>query len=105
MVAAARYADLYDGFLVGDPGFNLPKAATANIAGFQQYLTVAGTAGNAGSGFTQAERALVSNAVLAKCDALDGASDGLIQDTAACKTTFDLNRTCPLAPARETAVA
>ena len=33
MVAAARYADQYDGFLVGDPGFRLPLAAIANIAG------------------------------------------------------------------------
>ena len=95
MVAAARYADMYDGFLVGDPGFNLPKAATANIAGYQKYLTVAGTPGNAGTGFTQAERTLVSNAVLAKCDALDGAADGLVQDTAGCKKAFDLNRDVP----------
>lgn len=95
MVAMARYADSYDGFLVGDPGFNLPKAATANIAGYQQYLTLATTAGSAGTGFTQAERALVSNAVLARCDALDGATDGLVQDTAACKAAFDLNRDVP----------
>ncbi len=33
MVAAARYADQYDGFLAGDPGFRLPLAALANIAG------------------------------------------------------------------------
>ena len=95
MVAAARYAEMYDGYLVGDPGFNLPKAATANIAGYQQYLTVASTPGDAGSAFTLAERTLVCNAALAKCDALDGATDGLIQDTAACKTAFDLNRDVP----------
>ena len=43
----------------------------------------------------QAERALVSNAVLAKCDALDGATDGLVQDTKACQAAFDLNRDVP----------
>ncbi|MBP6900395.1 MAG: tannase/feruloyl esterase family alpha/beta hydrolase [Burkholderiaceae bacterium] len=95
MVAAARYPEQYDGFLVGNPGTNLPKAATANIAGFQKYLTLASTAGDASTGFTLAERSTVSNAVLAKCDALDGASDGLIQDTTACQAAFDLNRDVP----------
>ncbi|MDE2394955.1 MAG: tannase/feruloyl esterase family alpha/beta hydrolase [Burkholderiales bacterium] len=95
MVAASRYADQFDGYLVGDPGFHLPRAATANIAGYQQYLTLASTAGNAATGFTQAERTLVSNAVLAKCDALDGATDGLVQDTAACQAAFDINRDVP----------
>ena len=40
-------------------------------------------------------RQLVADAVLAKCDALDGAADGLIQDTGACKAAFDLNRDVP----------
>ena len=40
MVAASRYADLYDGFLVGDPGYRLPLAAVANIAAYQGYATV-----------------------------------------------------------------
>ncbi|HSC64896.1 MAG TPA: tannase/feruloyl esterase family alpha/beta hydrolase [Caldimonas sp.] len=98
LVAAARYGDQYDGFLAGDPGWRLPLAATANIAGYQTYLGLATTAGNASTGFTTAERQLVSNAVLGKCDALDGATDGLIQDTKACQAAFDLNRdvaTCP----------
>lgn len=92
MVAAARYAADYDGYLVGNPGFNLPKAATANIAGYQQYLALASTSGDASTGFTQAERTTVAKAVLRKCDALDGAVDGLIQDTSACKATFDVAR-------------
>jgi feruloyl esterase len=92
MVAAARYADQYDGFLVGDPGFRLPLAAIANIAGGKTYASLASTPGDLGSGFTQAERTLVSNAVLAKCDALDGAKDGLVQDTGACQAAFDLAR-------------
>jgi hypothetical protein len=95
MVAAARYADQYDGFLVGDPGFRLPLAAIANIAGAKTYASLASTPGDLGTGFTQAERALVSNAVLAKCDALDGAADGLVQDTKACQAAFDLNRDVP----------
>ena len=95
MVAAARYADQYDGFLVGDPGFRLPLAAIANIKGAQTYNSLATTPGNLGTGFTQAERALVSQAVLAKCDALDGVADGLVQDGKACQAAFNLDRDVP----------
>ena len=95
MVAAARYADQYDGFLVGNPGFRLPLAAVANIAGAKTYAALASTPGDLGAGFTGAERRLVSNAVLAKCDALDGAADGLVQDTTACQAAFDLARDVP----------
>lgn len=95
MVAAARYADQYDGFLVGNPGYRLPLAAMANIAGGKTYASLASTPGDLTTGFTQAERALVSNAVLGKCDALDGAADGLVQDTGACQKAFDLNRDVP----------
>jgi feruloyl esterase len=95
MVAMSRYAKDYDGFLVGDPGFRLPLAATANIAGAQNYNALATTPGDIGTGFTQVERALVSNAVLGKCDALDGAKDGLVQDTKACQAAFNLDRDVP----------
>jgi poly(3-hydroxybutyrate) depolymerase len=92
MVAAARYADQYDGVLVGNPGYRLPLAAVANIAGGKAYAALATTAGDSSTGFTVAERTLVSNAVLAKCDALDGATDGMVQNTQACQAAFDLNR-------------
>jgi predicted esterase len=94
LVAAARYADQYDGFLAGSPGFNLPKAALANIFGAQRYAMVATgdvtTAAGLETAFTLAERQKVAAAVLAKCDALDGATDGLIQDTGACQALFKL---------------
>jgi poly(3-hydroxybutyrate) depolymerase len=115
MVTAARIADQYDGYLVGDPGFNLPKAAIANIAGAQTYATLATDQADLSTGFTVAERTLVSNAVLAKCDALDGATDGLVQDTAACQAAFSLDRDVPtcsgerdgtcLSPAQKTGIA
>ena len=95
MVAAARYADQYDGFLVGDPGFRLPLAAIANMAAYRSYATVASNAADPSTGFTAAERTLVSNAVLAKCDALDGTTDGLVQDTTACQAAFSLDRDVP----------
>jgi hypothetical protein len=95
MVAMTRMADQYDGFLVGDPGFRLPLAAIANTKGAQTYATLATNPADISTGFTPAERQLVSKAVLAKCDALDGATDGLVQDTAACQKAFDLNRDVP----------
>lgn len=95
MVAAARYADQYDGFLVGNPGIRLPLAATANIAGGKAYAALASVPGDFSTGFTAGERALVSNAVLDKCDALDGVKDGLVQDGAACQAAFKLERDVP----------
>jgi len=95
IVAASREPEQYDGYLVGDPGFRLPLAAIANIAGAQSYATVATNTADLSTGFTTAERTLVSNAVLAKCDALDGSTDGMVQDTAACQAAFDLARDVP----------
>jgi hypothetical protein len=126
MVAAARYADEYDGFLVGSPGFNLPKAAVASIYGAQQYAPLAVPGATIPGGpfaglpdlsgaYTTEERQLVSSAVLAKCDRLDGVADGMVQDVVACERAFDLaadvptctgprNGTC-LTAAQKTAIA
>ena len=115
MVAAARYADQYDGYLVGAPGFNLPKAAVANIYGAQQYAPLATNPADLSTAWTQAERQLVSNKVLERCDALDGLKDGLVQNVRACQRAFSLaadvptcggprNGTC-LSAAQKTAIA
>lgn len=106
MVAAARYADQFDGYLVGSPGFNLPKAAVASLYGAQQYapLAVPGATIPAGpfaglpdlsGAFTLEERQLVSDSVLARCDALDGLVDGMVHHTRACQRAFDLDRDVP----------
>ncbi len=100
MVAAARYADQYDGFLAGAPGYNLPKAAVANIWGSQQFAKImtanatvpngTGTIADLSTGFTAAERSMVAKKILDKCDALDGVTDGLVQDTVACQKAFSI---------------
>ncbi len=105
MVAAARYADQYDGFLAGAPGYNLPKAAVANIWGSQQFakiMTAGATTLNGtntipdlSTGFTAAERTMVGKKILDKCDALDGIADGLVQDTAGCQKAFSLATDVP----------
>lgn len=99
LVAASRYATEYDGFLAGAPGYRLPLAALANIWGAQRYATVATgdprTPPGLETAFTAAERRTVANAVLARCDALDGATDGLIQSIQACQAKFDFQRDVP----------
>ena len=99
MVAAARYPEDYDGYLVGAPGFNLPRAAVANIYGAQQYATIAapGPSGapDLAGAFTPAERSLLSAKVLERCDELDGLADGMVQDVRACQRAFDLARDVP----------
>lgn len=98
LVGAARYPDQYDGYLAGAPGFNLPKAAIRSIYRGQQYATLVSdptTPAGLGTAYTTAERTMVSNAVLAKCDALDGATDGLVSDTVACQARFNLATDVP----------
>ncbi|HSV54613.1 MAG TPA: tannase/feruloyl esterase family alpha/beta hydrolase [Burkholderiaceae bacterium] len=114
MVAAARYAEQYDGILAGAPGYKLPLSAIANFAGGRLYASVATDPANLETGFTLAERKLVASSVLAKCDALDGASDGLVQDVTACQAVFNLERDVPscsgprdgtcLSPAQKTVI-
>ncbi len=114
MVAAARFADQYDGVLANSPGFNLPRAAAAQLYTAQQLRKVATDPGDLSTGFTQAERNTVAAAILARCDALDGVADGLVQDVEACRTAFNLARDVPscsgdrdgscLTPAQKTAI-
>ena len=59
-------ADEYDGFLVGDPGTVLPRAAIANMFGGKTYASLRHDPADPSTGFTLAERRLVSNAVLAQ---------------------------------------
>ncbi|MEN9559528.1 MAG: hypothetical protein RLZZ502_739 [Pseudomonadota bacterium] len=101
MVAMARYGDQYDGFLAGAPGYNLPKAAIANLWGAQQYNKLA-TAGatvvangspipDLSTAFTNAERSYVAGRILAVCDGLDDATDGIVSDVAACQAKFNFD--------------
>jgi Tannase and feruloyl esterase len=104
MVAASRYGDQFDGYLVGAPGYRLPNAALAQLWAAPQWKALA-TEGatvnhpfapnvkipDLGTALTAAERQTVANAILAKCDALDGAKDGLVQDGKACQAVFNLH--------------
>ncbi|CAG9216390.1 Chlorogenate esterase [Paraburkholderia sabiae] len=100
MVAAARSSAQYDGIIAGDPGFHLPKAAIGEMWGAQQFAKVATATTSTGlpditTGFTAAERQLVASRIIAKCDALDGVTDGMVQDIKACQVNFSLANDVP----------
>ncbi|CAN1548475.1 Tannase/feruloyl esterase [Burkholderiaceae bacterium] len=105
LVAASRLGDQYDGYLAGAPGYRLPNAALAQLWGAQQWQTLAtpgttvkhpmnpnGSLVDLESAFTATERQMVGRRILDVCDALDGAHDGLVQNTQACQSSFDLQR-------------
>ncbi len=112
MVAASRFADQYDGYLVGAPGYRLPQAALAQVWGSGQWRDLSPETPLASSslnhpfapnvklpdislGFNAQDRQIVADAILAKCDALDGAKDGMVQDVAGCQKAFNISRDVP----------
>ncbi len=115
MVAAARYSDQFDGYLIGAPGYRLPNSALAQIWGAQQWAKLAtpgatvkhpmipnATLADLASALTGQERQTVANAILDKCDALDSVRDGMVQATQQCQSTFSLQRDVPTCSAERT---
>ena len=87
MVAATRFGDRYDGFIAGDPGFDLPRAAIQHAWDVQNFRTVDP---DIRKSFTPSDMALIARKVLEKCDALDGVADGMVNDLRACQQKFHL---------------
>lgn len=94
IIAASRYADDYDGVLAGDAGLNIPASSIAGMYEGQQFNSIA-TSTDLSTAWSPAERQLVAAKVLEKCDALDGVADGMVADTAACKSAFVFTRDVP----------
>jgi feruloyl esterase len=108
LVAAARYGSHFDGYLVGAPGYRLPNAALAQLWAAPQWKALAtpdatiahpfnpsARIADLGSALTAAERQTVARAITERCDALDGARDGIVADTVACQAAFNLERDVP----------
>ncbi len=87
MVAAARMPGAFDGLLVAAPGFNLPRAAVQHALDVQALTPITG---DLRTSFSKEDLALVASGIRASCDALDGLEDGLVMDTAACQSAFDV---------------
>lgn len=92
MVLAQQYPDLFDGIVAGAPGFSLPRAAVAeawNTQAFAEVVKANGqplTLASLAQSFSMGDLGLVRDAVLAACDADDGAADGLVNDYRQCTT-------------------
>ncbi|MGJ4950718.1 tannase/feruloyl esterase family alpha/beta hydrolase [Bradyrhizobium sp. HKCCYLS20291] len=88
MVAAERMPEQYDGFLVGNPGFNLPRAAVQH-AWDVQALTKADA--DIRKSITREDAKLISSKIIEICDGLDGAKDGLTANLKACQKAFNFD--------------
>jgi feruloyl esterase len=86
MVAAARMPEKYDGFLVGNPGFDLPRAAIQHAWDVQTFAKVDP---DIRKSITKEDAQLVASRITEACDALDGIRDGLTANLAACQKAFD----------------
>jgi feruloyl esterase len=90
MVASQRFPGHFDGIVAGDPGFRLPQAAVAEAWDSQVFAALATQLDVGGqpylpTTFSTGDLALVAQAVLARCDALDGLADGIIDDLPSCR--------------------
>ncbi|MDR9623878.1 tannase/feruloyl esterase family alpha/beta hydrolase [Acinetobacter baumannii] len=96
MIAATRLGDQYDGILASTPGFHLPRAAAAQLYTAQQLRRVATDENDLSTALTLPERKVLAKAILDRCDALDGVTDGLVQDVEACRTAFNIHKHVPV---------
>ena len=83
--AAARYPNDYDGVVAHYPAYNVTLLHLGSLnAGRAVYE------GGGAAWLSPAKTKLITDAVYAKCDGLDGAKDGIISQVKACNTAFDV---------------
>jgi feruloyl esterase len=96
MMMTQRYPEEFDGVLSVAPGLRLPQASLIGEAwDLQAFAAVARSAGLLDASglpllnktFSDQDLLLVSKAVLAACDGLDGLEDGMVQDFPACRSS------------------
>ena len=89
--AAARYPQDYDGVVAHYPAYNVTMLHLGSLnVGKALYA-------DGGAGWLNPLKTkLIGDAVYAKCDALDGAKDGIISNVAGCNAAFDVSALrCP----------
>ena len=85
--AAARYPADYDGVVAHYPAYNVTMLHLGSLnAGRAMY------AGGGAAWMNPAKVKLVTDAVYAGCDDLDGATDGIVGNVKACNAAFDVKR-------------
>ncbi len=89
LIAAQRYPQMFDGVIAGTPAFRVTRAMVAEAwtSGILAAIAPRDPSGRPSLAQALSERDLhlLADAVLAKCDALDGLKDGLIGDPQACR--------------------
>jgi len=89
MMAAQRLPLEFDGVVAGNASWNLTRVVINQIYSLQTVTAIAprDAAGkpDLARAFTDSQLKAVSDAVLKKCDALDGLADGMINDFKACR--------------------
>ncbi|HTM02168.1 MAG TPA: tannase/feruloyl esterase family alpha/beta hydrolase [Vicinamibacterales bacterium] len=85
--AAARYPEDYDGVVAHYPAYNVTMLHLGSWnVGKALY-------DDGGTGWMDAKHTkLITDAVMAACDTLDGAKDGIISNVAGCDSTFDVKK-------------
>lgn len=83
--AAARYADDYDGVVAHYPAYNVTMLHLGSLNAGRAVYADGGKAW-----LSPAKTKLITDAVYAKCDGLDGATDKIISNVKACTTSFDV---------------
>lgn len=85
MVAASRFPEMFDGLLIGYPGFNSPKAALQHAWDVQALRRVDDKIQHA---LSKRDLIIFTKKLLDECDALDGISDDMIFAVEACQAKF-----------------
>ena len=89
--AAARYPEDYDGVVAHYPAYNVTMLHLGSLNVGRALYAEGGAAW-----INPQKTKLIGDAVLAKCDALDGAKDGIIGNVKACDAAFDISALrCP----------
>ena len=108
MTMSQVFPQYFDGIIAGDPVYDAVAVNLSEIYGMQKIVStyrettprlptlteVPGPAPDAAqpipyAAFPQSDQALLETALLQACDALDGVTDGVIDNMPACQTHFD----------------
>lgn len=119
LVLSQRFPEHFDGIVSGNPGMDLHRSSLAEAHAVQEFAAAAAARGFftatspgnipwANKAFSDADLIAVGNAILARCDALDGLADGSVDNFEACRfdpSTLGPGGTGALDDAQVTALA
>lgn len=89
MVFAQQHPEMFDGIMAAAPGFALPRAAVEEaweVQRLSQLLAKPVAFASFHEALTDKDLSIAGGAIKKACDALDGAADGMVSNTAACTT-------------------